>query len=83
MYYIGVSFLEKLIQRSNSEQGILIESTNVQTEPSDMSGLEIVSPHKATSGVQRLPCTIEGVGEIRSSWIGQRGVKGQYRCSTV
>ena len=81
--YTDVCFLEKLIQRANGEQVIHIESMNVQAEPSDMSGLEIVSPHKATSGVQKLPCTVEGVGEIRSSWIGQKGVRSRYRRSTV
>ena len=50
------------------------ESTNIETALSDMSGLEITSPHKVTNMVQKFPRTVEGVGEIRTSWIGQRGV---------
>ena len=38
---------------------------------SDMSGVEIISPHKALA---RVPCTIDGNGELQTSWIGQMGV---------
>ncbi len=41
---------------------------------SDMSGVEMVSPHKLMAAAQEFPCIIPGVGELRTSWIGQKGV---------
>ena len=39
-----------------------------------MSGIEIDSPHKQISVAQNFPVVINGVGELTSMWIGQRGV---------
>jgi len=43
---------------------------------SDLSGLEIVSPQKLASTQQQCPCVIEGIGELRTSWVGFKGVYG-------
>lgn len=44
------------------------------TAACDGSGLEIVSPHKVVSTRQQFPCIIEGIGELRTAWIGHKGV---------
>lgn len=44
---------------------------------SDMSGVEIISPHKTPA---RVPCTINGIGELQTSWIGQKGVSNAVQC---
>lgn len=41
---------------------------------SDSSGMEITSLHKANEVTQLTSCVIDGIGELRSSWIGQKGV---------
>ena len=41
----------------------------------DVSGMELESPHKSITVAQDFPVTIEGVGDLRTSWIGQRGVE--------
>lgn len=41
---------------------------------SDMSGVEVVSPHKLMAAARESPCSLPGIGELRTSWIGQRGV---------
>ena len=40
----------------------------------NMSGIEIDSPRKQISVAQNFPVVINGVGELTSMWIGQRGV---------
>ena len=39
-----------------------------------MSGVEVVSPHKLMAAARESPCTIPGIGDLRTSWIGQKGV---------
>ena len=39
-----------------------------------MSGIEMESPHKEISTAKEFPCNIPEVGQVSSSWIGQRGV---------
>lgn len=58
---------EKVIEPSTSD----CEDVNITPAISDMSGVEIISPQKAPT---RVPCTIDGIGELRTSWIGQNGV---------
>ena len=41
----------------------------------DISGIELESPHKSIAVAQDFPCNIEGIGDLRTSWIGQKGVK--------
>ena len=41
----------------------------------DISGIELESPHKSIAVAQDFPCNIEGIGDLRTSWIGQNGVK--------
>ena len=41
----------------------------------DISGIELESPHKSIAVAQEFPCNIEGIGDLRTSWIGQSGVK--------
>lgn len=43
-------------------------------DESDLSGIEVESPHKEMAAAHEFPCNIPEVGEIRSSWIGQKGV---------
>ena len=40
-----------------------------------MSGIELESPHKLAAAQQQFPCTIAGIGEVKTSWIGERGVE--------
>ena len=47
--------------------------TDTNTE-GNMSGIEIDSPRKQISVAQNFPVVINGVGELTSMWIGQRGV---------
>lgn len=42
--------------------------------PSDMSGIEIISPQRAMAKARQFPCSIEGVGDVQTSWIGRQGV---------
>ena len=41
----------------------------------DVSGIALESPHKSIAVAQDFPCTIEGIGELRTSWIGRKGVQ--------
>lgn len=41
---------------------------------SEMSGVEVVSPHKLIAVAQENPLLIPGIGEVRTSWIGHKGV---------
>ena len=51
---------------------------------SEMSGMEIISLHKSTTKGQQHHCTIEGLGEVRTSWIGQKGVRtAMFMCFSV
>ena len=43
-------------------------------EDNDMSGIEMESPHKEMVTAVEFPCNIPEVGDICTSWIGQRGV---------
>lgn len=43
-------------------------------DDSDLSGIEMESPHKEIATAHEFPCNISEVGEVRSSWIGQKGV---------
>ena len=45
----------------------------VSMDNSDMSGVEIISPH-AQMALAREVCTIDGIGELSTSWIGKKGV---------
>ena len=36
--------------------------------------LKLSPPHKYIAVAQEFPCTIEGIGNVQTSWIGQRGV---------
>ena len=66
---LGKSFLEEVIEGAHIPR-------HTPTSPgtaSDGSGLEIVSPQKVLSKKQ-FPCTIEGIGELRTAWIGHEGV---------
>ena len=40
-----------------------------------MSGIELESPHKSIAVAQDFPCNIEGIGDLRTSWTGQKGVQ--------
>ena len=57
-----------------SELRSRIKTPSTQAEPpiDVISDTAIVSSHKMTTN--NPPCIIEGVGEVRTSWIGQRGV---------
>jgi len=39
-----------------------------------MSGVEMISPQREMAKAHQFPCSIEGVGDVRTSWIGQQGV---------
>ena len=43
-------------------------------DDSDMSGIEMESPHKEMATAHDFPCNISEVGEVRSLWIGHKGV---------
>lgn len=43
-------------------------------DDSDLSGIEMESPHKEIATAHEFPCNISEVGEVCSSWIGQKGV---------
>ena len=41
----------------------------------DLSGIELESPHKSIAVAQEFPVNIEGIGDLRTLWIGQQGIK--------
>jgi hypothetical protein len=62
----GTWLLEEL-RRSATEPNSMSESATRAC--SDMSGVETISLVPADT-----PLTINGIGEVRTSWIGQKGV---------
>lgn len=52
-----------------------VQPNDNATSSSDLSsGLELISMKKCVTMMQ-LPCNIDGVGDLKTSWIGQKGVK--------
>ena len=51
-----------------------VQETTSQEDSDDMSGIAVDSPYKVLFESQEFPCEIQGIGEIRTSWIGQQGV---------
>lgn len=51
-----------------------IQETTSQEDSDDMSGVVVDSPYKVLFESQEFPFEIQGIGEIRTSWIGQQGV---------
>ncbi len=54
-------------------------SSLTQEDTEDMSGIEIDSPHKVLSTSNEFPCILQGIGELRTLWIGQKGVQSIKR----
>ena len=46
----------------------------VNEEEGDMSGIDMESPHKDLATAQEFPCSIPVIGDVCTSWIGQKGV---------
>ena len=54
----------------------LVPSVSRVTPSSDRGSVSVISLHKSfTAREQQDHCQIEGVGEVRTSWIGQKGVR--------
>ena len=51
-----------------------VQEIPAQEDTDDMSGVEVDSPYKFLLESQEFPCDIQGIGEIRTSWVGQQGV---------
>ena len=43
-------------------------------DSTDMSGIVMESPMKDITTAKEFPCSISEIGEVRSSWVGQRGI---------
>lgn len=76
---LGKHFLEDLIKGAQIPRPTPMSPVTA----SDGSGLEIQSPHKLVSTQQQFPCTIEGIGELRTAWIGHKGVCILHRAIIV
>ena len=48
-------------------------SEHVSDVDNEISGIEMNSPHKAMAAANEFPCHVSEVGDIRTSWIGQKG----------
>lgn len=43
-------------------------------DSTDMSGIEMESPHKEIATAREFPCIIPEVGKVSSSWVGHKGL---------
>ena len=43
-------------------------------DSTDMSGIEMQSPHKEISTAREFPCIIYEIGKVSSSWVGYKGL---------
>ena len=47
---------------------------SVNEEESNMSGINMESPHKDIAAAQEFPCNIPVIGDICTSWIDRKGI---------
>lgn len=72
--YIGTWLIYKLKFRISTNSNTT-DSTPLDHTINDSSGLTVISPQKAIGGEKLNPCILDGVGELQTSWVGQRGVR--------
>lgn len=63
MFKLPVSYPKQMIQYGSNA-----------LETSDFSGIEMESSHKGLPAAHEFPCHIPDIGEIRSVWVGHKGV---------
>lgn len=64
------------INELNTEYSHIVQEIPAQEDSDEegMSGVNVDFPYKFLFGSQEFPCAIQGIGEMRTSWVGQQGV---------